>query len=154
MNMQQKVVIKGKTLGEGKPLICVPVMGEKKELVIEQVRRLVDMKAQMIEWRIDAFENVSNPDAVNDVLEELRSITENSILVYTYRSKAQGGLGNDSRDTIEKLYRVGANSDVVDFVDVEFFANENCSISFAGLPQRITTNVFFLSISLSINFDI
>ena len=38
--MQQKVVIKGKTLGEGKPLICVPVMGEKKELVIEQVRRL------------------------------------------------------------------------------------------------------------------
>lgn len=136
MNMQQKVVIKGKTLGEGKPLICVPVMGEKKELVIEQVRRLVDMKAQMIEWRIDAFENVSNPDAVNDVLEELRSITENTILVYTYRSKAQGGLGNDSRDTIEKLYRVGAKSDVVDFVDVEFFANENCSKLISELKKE------------------
>ena len=70
--MQQKVVIKGKTLGEGKPLICVPVMGEKKQLLIEQVRRLVDMKPQMIEWRIDAFENVSNPDAVNDAEETIK----------------------------------------------------------------------------------
>lgn len=125
--MKNDLVIKGIKIGEGKPLICVPVMGDKKEIIIEQVSRLVNMKVKMIEWRIDAFEGVDNHESVKEVLEDLRALTRNTILVYTYRSAAQGGIGNASGDEIAQLYTIGAESDVVDLVDVEFFANDNAA---------------------------
>ena len=47
--------IKGCTLGEGKPLICVPVVGNTKEEIVAQVKELAGAKVQMLEWRVYAF---------------------------------------------------------------------------------------------------
>ena len=47
--------IKGMTIGEGQPLICVPVMGETEEEIVRQASHLIEKGAKMIEWRVDAF---------------------------------------------------------------------------------------------------
>ena len=47
----EKLVIKGKTLGEGKPLVCVPVMESSIEAVVEEIKYLAESGADMIEWR-------------------------------------------------------------------------------------------------------
>ena len=43
---------KGKILGTGTPLICVPVTEETKEKIVEEIRILTEQKVDMIEWRM------------------------------------------------------------------------------------------------------
>ena len=40
---------KGKILGTGTPLICVPVTEETKEKIVEEIRILTEQKVDMIE---------------------------------------------------------------------------------------------------------
>ena len=75
----------------------------------------------MIEWRVDAFENVESPNAIREILNEMKHIIKESILVYTFRSKNQGGCKALSAADIYDIHQVAAESDVVDFIDVEYF---------------------------------
>ena len=45
--------IKGKTIGTGKPLLCVPVMESNKEEIIDELRTLAKSEADVVEWCID-----------------------------------------------------------------------------------------------------
>lgn len=123
--MNQIISIKGKKLGEGKPLVCVPVMAAAKSEIIKQVRQLSEKNTEMIEWRLDVFENIDSMNAIREVLAELAPVIGNSIFVYTYRSKGQGGMGTLSEEKVLDIHQIGAESGVVDFVDVEYFMSKN-----------------------------
>lgn len=125
--MKKKLIIKGKVIGEGKPLVCVPIMEKSRQAIMEEAKRLADSKAEMVEWRVDAFEEVYSFNAIREVLQKLGEIFTETIFVYTFRSKAQGGLLELDEESILDLHEVAAESKVVDLVDVEFFATENSS---------------------------
>ena len=55
--------VKNKNIGVGKPLVCISVMDENKDAIVQEVKRLVENGAEMIEWRVDAFEGVRSPNA-------------------------------------------------------------------------------------------
>lgn len=113
--------VKDKVIGHGKPLICISVMDVEKDAIIAEVKRLIANGAEMIEWRVDAFSGVNSPNAVREVLHELAPLVKDTILVFTFRSKEQGGECSLSRDEIYDLHQVAAVSKVVDFIDVEYF---------------------------------
>ena len=56
----KQLMIKNREIGTGKPLICVPVMEREKEKIITEITYLTQSPADMIEWRVDAFENFSD----------------------------------------------------------------------------------------------
>lgn len=89
--MENLLCIKGKIIGKGKPLVCVPVMESSKEEILRETRRLEEAHTEMIEWRVDAFENVESPNAIREILNEMKHIIKESILVYTFRSKIREG---------------------------------------------------------------
>ncbi len=117
--------VKNKIIGEGKPLICVSVMDSKKEDIIAEVKRLVENQAEMIEWRVDAFKGVNSPNAVREVLKEIALLVKDTILVFTFRSKEQGGQCSLGSEKVYDLHQVAAESKVVDFIDVEYFYTED-----------------------------
>ena len=53
--MQNAFEIKGIRIGDGKPVICVPVVAPERETIIETIKSLTEQKVQMIEWRVDCF---------------------------------------------------------------------------------------------------
>ena len=132
--------VKNKVIGEGKPLVCVSVMDTNKEEIIAEVKRLVDNHAEMIEWRVDAFEGVKSPNAVREVLRELAILVKDTIFVFTFRSKEQGGQCSLDSDTVYDLHQVAAESKVVDFIDVEYFYTEDADDEIYHL-QRMGTKV-------------
>lgn len=67
---------KGKILGTGTPLICVPVTEETQEKIVEEIRILTEQNVDMIEWRMDWFSEVTDKEAVKSVLEEIRPYVE------------------------------------------------------------------------------
>ena len=132
--------VKNKVIGEGKPLVCVSVMDTNKDDIIAEVKRLVDNHAEMIEWRVDAFEGVKSPNAVREVLRELAILVKDTIFVFTFRSKEQGGQCSLDSDMVYDLHQVAAESNVVDFIDVEYFYTENADDEIYHL-QRMGTKV-------------
>ena len=47
--MENLLCIKGKIIGKGKPLVCVPVMESSKEEILRETRRLEEAHTEMIE---------------------------------------------------------------------------------------------------------
>lgn len=117
--------VKGKVIGEGKPLICVSVMEYEKDEVIAEIKRLIDNGAEMIEWRVDAFSEIKSPNAIRQVLNEIAELVKDTIFVFTFRSKEQGGVCSLSKSRVYDLHQVAAESRVVDFIDLEYFYTED-----------------------------
>ena len=132
--------IKNKVIGEGKPLVCVSVMDVQKEDIVAEVKRLVEAGAEMIEWRVDAFEGVKSPNAVREVLKELAPFVNDTIVVFTFRSKEQGGQCSLNSELVYDLHQVAAETKVVDFIDVEYFYTEDADVEIYNL-QKMGTRV-------------
>ncbi len=116
--MDHLLCVKGRTIGRGKPLVCVPVMEKEKETIVEEFRRLAGC-VDMIEWRLDAFSGIGSLNAIRDVLKELEPLVRDTIFVYTFRSRAQGGLLSLAPERVSDIHQVAAESGIVDFVDLE-----------------------------------
>jgi len=134
------LALKGKNFGEGKPIICVPVTEHRKTDIINEIKRLVELDVEMIEWRIDAYEEVENVHAVKALLEEIRPFVVHTVFLYTFRSKKQGGLKEIEADKLEQLHQIAAESKVVDFIDIEYFETSNCDKKIIAL-QELGTHV-------------
>ena len=119
--MENLLCIKGRVLGKEKPLVCVPIMATTKEEIIKEAKRLAWLHVDMIEWRVDAFAQVRSANAIREVLDELKPSVKDTILVYTFRSKNQGGLMVLEPEEIVDIHQVAAETDVVDFIDLEYF---------------------------------
>ncbi len=122
--MQKILHIKNHVIGEGIPLVCVPVMCATREEIVAEVRRLVELGAEMVEWRVDAFEAPADMNAVRAVLAELAPLVKDTVLVYTFRSAAQGGLRQLTEEETRDVHMVAAESGVPDLIDIEYFTNK------------------------------
>ncbi len=120
--------IKNKVIGCGRPLICVPVMGRTKEDIVEEAAYLSRSCADMIEWRVDAFEHYADFNRVREVLKEVALYMEEKIFLYTFRTRKQGGEADPEEELLDDLHDLAAESGCVDLLDLEYFAGER--------PQR------------------
>lgn len=117
--------VKGRNIGTGRPLICVPVMEKTSEAIIREITYLASSRADMIEWRIDAYERFRDNNAVRDVLASVAPVLKDKIFLYTFRTKQQGGEAEIDSETLSDLHELAAESGCVDFVDLEFFEEEH-----------------------------
>ena len=90
--------IKGTEVGTGRPLICVPVLEKTKEEVIKEVEYLVKSDADMIEWRLDAFEHYTDYNEVREILQQIAPLLKKKLFLYTFRTAKQGGVVSVDRE--------------------------------------------------------
>ncbi len=117
-----KLVLKNHCIDEGKPIICVPIVKVTKEEILAEAKILAEKSVEMIEWRVDWYENAMSVVLVQEILEELKNILEDTILLFTFRTKEQGGEIGATEAYLKELYDMAAASGVVDMIDVEYFA--------------------------------
>ena len=77
--MKAIIEIKGKKIGQGRPLVCIPIMEATEEKILKEAERLEKLEAEMIEWRVDVYEGCCEPKRVKSILEKLKHIIHNSI---------------------------------------------------------------------------
>lgn len=121
----EQVIIKKRQIGIGRPLICVPVMETKREAIIQEITYLANSVADMVEWRVDAYEDFLNYNAVREILETVKPVLGNKMFLYTFRTKKQGGIAAADTDVLNDLHDLAAESKCVDLVDMEFFEEEH-----------------------------
>ena len=105
--------IKHRVIGGGEPLICVPVVEQDAQSVIREITYLSQSTADMIEWRVDAFRDFTDYNAIRSVFEAVAPLLGEKLFLYTFRTAHQGGMAH-----------LAAESGCVDLVDLEFFEED------------------------------
>lgn len=122
--MKRSVTVKGITIGEGAPKICVPIVGKTIPELIEESEFLKTTDLDVVEWRVDFFDDVEDLEKVKVALNEIRSILHDIPLVFTFRSAKEGGEKEVSTEYYFDLNKAMAASGQIDIVDIELFNDD------------------------------
>ena len=116
------VVVGNIAIGEGVPKICVPIVGQTEAEILQAIEQVKDLSVDLIEWRADWFADVRELEAVQVVLKKMRDILGDTPLVFTFRTKEEGGERAITEAEYVSLNKLAVDSGCVDLIDVEMFS--------------------------------
>lgn len=112
--------IKNLELGAGLTKICVPLVARSLDEILPQIRQIQSGSFDLVEWRVDFLEGCRDWQRVKKALELIRSYLEDTVLLFTFRTKPEGGESEITLEEYEHLCLAAADSQMVDLVDVEY----------------------------------
>lgn len=108
-------------LGTGKPKICVPVMANTRDEIIQAVTESIKHTPDLIEFRVDAYCDFWDRDVLYALLRQMREIMQETVLLFTFRTKNEGGEAAISPEAYKDLIEWACETGFVDLVDVEAY---------------------------------
>lgn len=121
MHIGKPILVHGKPLGGGRlPAICTPLVGRTREHLLSEVALVVDKRPDLLEWRVDFFQDIHKLDLVVSIAAEIRQAAGGIPILFTRRSVKEGGesIPLNEEDVVAMLTAVCA-SGMVDLVDFE-----------------------------------
>jgi len=117
------VVLRGTTLGPGRPALCVPLVGRTLHDLVTRASGLPDGVADVVEVRLDHLTAADDPDRVVAALDAVRAVLPDDVPVLaTFRSQAEGGERHLDADAYRDLLLRVVAAGSADAVDVEQFS--------------------------------
>jgi 3-dehydroquinate dehydratase-1 len=113
------VSIRGCLVGEGRPKVVVPIVERSANDILQRAAQLATMPIDIVEWRADWFESFSDSDALCRCLRDLRNKLGDIPLLFTFRTRAEGGEQALSHQEYIDLCRTVCSTRCVDLLDVE-----------------------------------
>lgn len=120
-NTVKTVQVKKVCFGEGMPKICVSITGKTKEEIIEEGKALLTLPVDVCEWRGDWYEDVFSIEKLLQTGKELSTVLGEMPLLFTFRTKNEGGEKEIAAKDYEELNRQVIQSGWADLIDVEVF---------------------------------
>ncbi|GAA5417150.1 3-dehydroquinate dehydratase [Paraliobacillus ryukyuensis] len=119
--MKSSIQVRNITIGEGKPKVCVPIVGKTLAEINEALQVIANQQIDLIEWRADFFQAVDDMNQVTTVLKEIRQQLQTSPIIFTFRTAEEGGNKKFSLDAYSQLYQGVIHTGLIDFIDIELF---------------------------------
>ncbi|MCI8622268.1 MAG: type I 3-dehydroquinate dehydratase [Provencibacterium sp.] len=85
------VFVRGVTIGEGSPKICMPLVARNRAGLRAAAREAAGLRPDLLEWRADYYEGLNAGD-IPELLWELRGEIGEMPLLFTFRSSEEGGV--------------------------------------------------------------
>lgn len=130
----KNIEIKGMRIGEGMPKIIIPLVESTETEIIQKLKSFIGLKYDAVEWRADFFDEVLNFEKVTEVLSEIRNLIPDKIVLFTYRTKKEGGNKEISYEDYCALNKAVAETGDADIIDVEIFLGDEGA-------ERIINNI-------------
>ena len=113
-------------LGEGRPQVCVPLVGATIAELAEAASGLVPGDYDLVELRIDFFAGWDTPAAVREAIAVVRAALPDGVpVLFTFRTKREGGQADIRPDAYAELLGLAIAAGV-DAIDVELFTERAC----------------------------
>lgn len=119
------VKVRNVEIGSGVPKICVPIVGVTKEDIMAEAKSFDNIPVDVVEWRVDWFENVFDFSKVKDTLKDLRAVLGDTPLLMTFRTSKEGGEKSIEIDDYAMFNIKVAETGYVDLIDVEVFTGDD-----------------------------
>jgi 3-dehydroquinate dehydratase I len=102
------------------PYLCTPIIGKTEEALLEEIQKVQIKEPDIIEWRVDYFEDIEDYEKVVTVAKELKKNARGIPLLFTIRSESEGGNPtNLSQEEILSLLSYVCEDDSIEFIDYE-----------------------------------
>lgn len=112
-------------VGTGLPKVVVPIVAADRDGILAQAQELQAVAFDVAEWRVDFYQDALEIQKVLPTLEALRAALGETPLLFTFRTKREGGEREITMEQYTALNTAAARSGCVDAVDVEIFAGDD-----------------------------
>ena len=119
--MTKSLTIDNLKIGEGIPKICVSITGRNVSEVLKQVDNIMVKEPDLIEWRVDFFDDVEDLSSVADTLRLIKERIRKIPLIFTFRTSREGGEREITVAEYVNLNKQMAANELTDLLDVEIF---------------------------------
>ena len=116
------IEIKGVIIGEGKPKVCVPIVESHDEAILNKLKEFNELEVDMIELRIDFYENIHQEDALRNLFLNIAALQIQKPVILTIRTAAEGG-----------EVEIDPKANAFDIYDVELALGTNMAIELRTL---------------------
>lgn len=143
-----KLKVRTITFGEGIPKICVPVSGKNPDELFRALQEALLAEPDCVELRADGLQNIftvtdaegvrsAAEETIPEILREVRKILKETVLLFTWRTAAEGG-GNAAEDPCyAQIVRKAIESGKIDLVDIEHRHPARPSLLRAAKEQKL-----------------
>lgn len=118
------VTLRGVEIGAGAPKVIVPIVADTAEGILAKAAEFASHDMHVVEWRVDFYQDVFDIAKVLDTLSKLRKALGNTPILFTFRTKKEGGEKEIDMEAYTALNKAVAESGNVDAVDVEIFSGD------------------------------
>lgn len=116
------VTVRNVTFGDGNPKICIPLTARDMAQLEAQSARAAVSFCDLVEWRADFF--MEPEEQFTAALHVLRDRLGDKPLLFTFRTKAEGGEREILTEEYERLNAQAAASGLADLIDIELNRGE------------------------------
>lgn len=109
-------------LGQGMPEICIPIVEKRETEILEFAAKLRNSVADLVEWRVDYFEQMTDISAVQKLCVELKKTLGEKPILFTIRTTAEGGEAEISSTEYAEILKSVAALPEVSYIDVEVYS--------------------------------
>lgn len=117
-------MLRGVEVGAGTPKIIVPIVAKTAEGILDKAREFQSYRFDVVEWRVDFYEDVFDTAKVLATLKALRAELGEKPILFTFRTKKEGGEKAIEPEAYTALNAGVAQSGDADAVDVEIFSGD------------------------------
>lgn len=122
--------IKETVLKPGRPKVAVPIVGTTPEEIVAECEHIKTLPCDIIEWRADYYlASLENLDEklkdkntyieLLKVLDDINLVAEEMPVIFTLRTKAQGGMVELTEAQKDSIWDLVCESGFADFIDME-----------------------------------
>lgn len=111
-------------VGAGRPKVVVPIVGTTREEILAKGGELAALNLDVVEWRMDFYEEVEDTAAVLGTLEALAGILGEIPILATFRTRKEGGERELPLEDYAALDLAVGRSGHAAAVDVEIFLGD------------------------------
>ncbi len=130
------IKVRNVTIGEGIPKIIVPLVGTTDAELLEEVHNVLEVKPDIVEWRVDTYEDVENLEKVQSTLSLLRDRLIDIPILFTFRTVNEGGKREVPVRFYNNLLSMAIQSKLIDMVDIEFLLGDDLVKTLVSLAKQ------------------
>lgn len=130
------IVINNMHIARGMPKICTPLTGTNVDELLRECLLIRETAADFVEWRADFFQDVNNINTVLQTLLKLKKALGELPLLFSFRTKEEGGEKEISQQDYLMLNKAAAASGCVDLIDIELFMGDEIVLELVGTAKR------------------
>lgn len=128
--------IKGVCIGQGRTKAIVSLMDGDAEALCSAAKRAVEAGADCLEWRADCLEDLHDVELVAKTCQALCALLPNTPLIFTVRSKGQGGQANMAPNEYVALVGTVIERGRPDLVDIEVGIGDDAVRNLVGFAHE------------------
>jgi 3-dehydroquinate dehydratase, type I len=133
--------VKNTRIGEGMPKICVPLIANTLEDIMQETEQLKNYPIDIVEWRIDLYQDIRGSSKILHALQQIRETLTNYPLICTFRTTCEGGNRVISTNDYVKLNTDIITSGKTDIIDIELSQGEEAIAYFIALAKKHNVKV-------------